>query len=243
MVSRMAAPARWSGGGGFERGPGGEGGGTGRRDDHEPAARCQSTGDRTGEAGVQPVHRADAGQHAGRHAVRDAADRSREAGDHVGLQVGASWLYVLQPAPNARQSVYHSRSARHRCTHSQLVDPLGEAAQGLDARAFTTSRVVARSPDRFIPASRRVSAMAAGMPDNLKPVKRSCRRPRCGVWMRAVRRPWRCLRSPARPGGRGSPGLPRTRWVRAAGSCSDSPRRPNMPETTRTTGRAVSPRS
>jgi hypothetical protein len=68
-----------------------------RRNHHQSGAGRHATGDRSSEAGVKTVDRIDACQHAGCHAVRDAADGTRQASEDVGLKVCPSWPYERQP--------------------------------------------------------------------------------------------------------------------------------------------------
>ena len=73
-VRRNSAAGRSSGLEVLQRGSGGERGGARGGDHHQLRAGAEPAGDRPGEAGVEPVDRVDAGQHAGRHPVGDAAD-------------------------------------------------------------------------------------------------------------------------------------------------------------------------
>ena len=66
-----------------DRRPRCERGGARRRDDHALGARAQTARDRANEARVEAVDRIDAGEHAGGHPVRHAADGAGDPRDRV----------------------------------------------------------------------------------------------------------------------------------------------------------------
>ena len=115
-----------------------ERGGARRGDDHQLAARGEPTADGAEDAGVEPVHGVDAGQDACGHPVRDAADGSRNARDHVLLEGGALRSEVSQPARHRRDgSVFDA----HRLSSGVAGEVPWHARFSLDSwRGFRTLR-------------------------------------------------------------------------------------------------------
>jgi hypothetical protein len=92
-------------------------------DHHQLGAGGQATGQRSGEAGIQTVHRVDAHQNGGGHAIRHAADGAWHAGDHVLSEMPPLGLDRPAPGPQAGGDAPSTMlSARHiRHQDAQLI--------------------------------------------------------------------------------------------------------------------------
>lgn len=140
-------------------------------------------GNRSDEAGVQPMHRVHTSEHAGGHTVGHAADRNRQSGDGVGSQRTTVGRPNRRPPPLHRQTRRWPPALGHQPTHidwyrrgttsvpistkltidSHQVDGV---ATGAPLAASSGSRI---APIRKQTAPRQVprltSAMLAGCPD------------------------------------------------------------------------------
>ncbi len=128
----------------FDAGSSRQRGGAGGRDHHQPRARRAASGDRTDEAGVQAVHGVDAGEDARGHAVGDAADRARQPGQGIGLDVLALGGDGAQPRHHGlgRRGVSSHATSTSANTNANPTTAVVPASGPPSARPSGTRSVV-----------------------------------------------------------------------------------------------------